>query len=216
MNIEETKMTDVQAAVWAQTHSVNWIDSTYHASVPEPISYSDRQIVSHWLWQWHDSSSRLGALLDVADMGEMEPEDWFALLGDCWSSFDNVGQYNDELYSAIMEMALDPHGTIPKLMTRWERYVFNRLPDEITIYRGCGPRNMHGYSWSLSREIAQEFPYKSRYQTPEPLLFTITIPKTRVAAIKLGRREREVIVFDCPWEPQLIWEKEQLPPRYLI
>jgi hypothetical protein len=77
-----------------------------------------------------------------------------------------------------------------------EQRAFDALPDEITIYRGCGPMNEFGYSWTLDRTVAEAFPFKARYTTKYPTLLTTTIKKTRAAALKLGRSEQEIILFD--------------------
>lgn len=37
--------------------------------------------------------------------------------------------------------------------------VYDWLPDEFTIYRGCGPLNKGGFSWSLDRDVAAWFPF---------------------------------------------------------
>ena len=88
-----------------------------------------------------------------------------------------------------------------------EKEAFARLRDKITIHRGCGPINKLGISWSLNREIATRFPFSQRYHTDQPLLLTATISKDRVAALKLGRAEQEVIVIDLPEEA---WTEESL------
>jgi hypothetical protein len=91
-----------------------------------------------------------------------------------------------------------------------ERMAFEALPEQITIYRGCGPKNMFGFSWSLDRKIAAKFPFSSRYWTDEPKLLTATISKNRAAALKLARREQEIIVFDYPDERPVHWTEEPL------
>ena len=79
---------------------------------------------------------------------------------------------------------------------------------------GCGPINKHGFSWSLSREVAMRFPFMRRYGTDTPLLLTATIRKDRAAALKLGRNEQEIIVLDLPEEA---WTEEPIlePPKVL-
>jgi hypothetical protein len=94
-------------------------------------------------------------------------------------------------------------------MTKDEFTAFDALPDKITIYRGCGPRNKAGWSWSLSREKAVRFPFMSRYWSDKPTLLTATISKWRAAALKLERNEQEVIVIELPetcWTEELITE----------
>jgi hypothetical protein len=96
-------------------------------------------------------------------------------------------------------------------MTIEERNAFEELPEQITIYRGCGPRNKSGMSWSLSRDIAVRFPFSMRYGTDQPMLLTATIRKNRAAALKLERNEQEIIVVDLP---ESCWTEESItePP----
>ena len=186
------------------------IDPDLYEAPPDPESWANKEIVRDWLWRYHCSSSRIGGLLNVAEATDMEPEDWISLLGECWSSFDSIGPHQDELYDAVVSMVADPHVIIPALMDEDEHRAFDALPNAITVYRGCGPKNRNGFSWSLDEEIARNFPRGPRYWQPEPLLLTLTIPKSRAAALKLDRQEKEIIVFDCPWEPTLKWSEEAL------
>ena len=72
------------------------------------------------------------------------------------------------------------------------------LPDQIVIYRGCGPENRNGLSWTLNRETAIGFPFKALYNAKQPILLTATVSKRRIAALKLDRNEHEVIVAGLP------------------
>jgi hypothetical protein len=72
-------------------------------------------------------------------------------------------------------------------------------------------------SWSLDREIAAKFPFARRDQADRPTLLTARIPKSKAAAIKLGRQEHEIIVFDYADEPSFTWTVEHLgTPSELI
>ena len=159
---------------------------------PKPRSY-DYDEVARWLYRNHGSHERLPALLEVAD--EMEREDWFRLLGDAWSGFDNVGYCANELTQAICERLIHCESTISEMMSPEEQVAYDTLPEQITIYRGCGPNNNSGCSWTLDREVAMKLPFMRRYTPDHPILLTATISKHRAAALKLDRNEREVIVF---------------------
>lgn len=145
--------------------------------------------------QLEDSYSRLPLLLEYA--GFIESDDWLHLLGYWWECCDNIGIHRYEL-----EFALDCYGTwtsIHQMMTMAERRAFDRLPDVLTVYRGCYEINKWGASWSLNREVAEKFPYLTRYSNEgRPLLIKATIPKSRIAALKLGRGEEEIITFHRP------------------
>jgi len=99
-----------------------------------------------------------------------------------------------------------------EFITLVDSYGFEALSDQITIYRGCGPRNNPGLSWSLRRDVAVRFRFSMRYWSDTQTLLTATISKSRAAALKLERNEHEIIVVDLPegsWTEESITE---LPP----
>ena len=93
-------------------------------------------------------------------------------------------------------------------MDEEERAALEALPDQVTVYRGCGPDNKDGFSWSLKREVAEGFPYKALYGTDQPILLTATVLKKKIAALKLGRNEHEAILFEMTPD---CWTEEPLP-----
>lgn len=160
-----------------------------------------------WINKNCGSSVKMHALSYLR--GSMDFPDWLTLLGDLWCSSDNVGLYKSEILEFIKEWMDDPFTVIPELMSAGEKAAFADLPKQITIYRGCGPQNKCGMSWTLRREIAIRFPFHIRYGTDRPMLLTASINKSRAAALKLERNEHEVIVIDLPdrcWTEELITE----------
>jgi hypothetical protein len=164
-----------------------------------------------WIFENCGSSEKMSAIMYLD--WEMRFPDWLTLLGEVWSCCDNIGLYRDDLVSVIKEWLDQPLTIIPELMDPDERTAFEALPDEITIYRGCGPRNKHGLSWTLRRDVAVRFPFSMRYWSDTPTILTATISKTRAAALKLERNEEEIIVVDLPescWTEELITEPPPL------
>lgn len=160
-----------------------------------------------WVLENCGSHERMDALMHLHGM--MDFPDWLVLLGELWCNCDNIGAYKDDLVEILKEWLDDPLVTIPELMCPDERAAFDAIPDEVRIYRGCGPRNMNGLSWSLSRRVAIEFPFKRRYRADQPILLTARVRKDRIAALKLERNEQEVIVIDLPancWKVEPITE----------
>ncbi len=151
----------------------------------------------------------LGALMFLFEEDRIGERGWLVLLGDLWCNSDNIAFYKERIVGCIEQIGRDPFTLIPELMTKDEFTAFEALPDKITIYRGCGPRNKSGMSWTLSREKAVRFPFMPRYWSDEPTLLTATISKWRAAALKLERNEQEVIVIELPetsWTEELITE----------
>jgi hypothetical protein len=110
-----------------------------------------------YLWQWHDSWTRLPALLKLAD--RMDRAQWLQVLGNCCDCCDNIGRCRPQLRRLMPEK-----GPVLELMSNDEAKAHSALPDRLTIYRGCGPGNIRGASWSLDRKIAARFPILNRYE----------------------------------------------------
>jgi hypothetical protein len=137
---------------------------------------------------WADSYSRMAAVLDL--YREMPCTEWLALLGEHWTSCDNIGRHR-----LLLRLLLPDHGPVIEMMTAEELDQYHALPDRLTVFRGCGPDNMLGASWSLSQEVAASFPFLNRYRQAEPLLVTGKVKKQSVLAVKLDRKELELITF---------------------
>jgi hypothetical protein len=144
---------------------------------------------NHHLYRFHDSYSRLPALLDLAD--KMRYRSWLRVLGLHWSGFDNVSAHLDDLYPM-----LEGQSPVRQMMTAKEWRVYEGLPEVVSIYRGAGEHNFIGASWSLDRKIAEKFPCLRRYRVPTPLLLTARARKEDILAVKLDRKEVEVVTFD--------------------
>lgn len=77
---------------------------------------------------------------------------------------------------------------VEAMMTARESDALSRMPEELTVYRGCCEDNVTGASWSLSRSIARGFWY-GRVR----LLVTGRVRKRDIIALKLWGGEQEVI-----------------------
>jgi hypothetical protein len=158
-----------------------------------------------WIFVNTNSYQKLPAVYFL--FGQVAIEDWLRLLGEVWTCCDGIGAYRDDLVWIWREWLDQPEAIVPELMTGEELAAFAMLPEQITIYRGCGPENKSGLSWTLNRETAAKFPFMARYRTAQPILLKATINKHRAAALKLERGEEEVIVFDLP---STAWTDESL------
>lgn len=137
-----------------------------------------------------DSYTRLEAIVDLRPA--LANAEWLRLLGEHWSSCDNIWDYRLELkaYLGIV-------GPLKELMNDDESKAFEALPEVVTCYRGCSAWMLFGASWSLDRAIANAFPYKMRYKATNPVLITASVKKHRILAVKLDRGEQELITFSA-------------------
>ncbi|MCR5872284.1 MULTISPECIES: hypothetical protein [unclassified Sphingomonas] len=147
-----------------------------------------------------NSYNRLGMVIEIA--WRMEDGDWMTLLGEEWTTCDNIGLLSDDLLDTPFGDTRDEPGLWRnEMMTAEERAAFEALPDQLTVYRGCYRNNKWGLSWSLERDQAERFPFLHRYQQDDQaLLVRATIAKSDMVALKGDRREAEVI---C-WRPKHI------------
>jgi hypothetical protein len=146
-----------------------------------------------------NSYSRLPDLLGLHRFGSderyVEHKDWCRLLGEEWSGFDNIATYRTQLRFVLAHGSRRMPDTERLMMDATELAAFDALPEKVTIYRGCGPDNIIGCSWTADRDIAMQFPFLNRYKQDEPLLVTATVRKHRIVALKNDRDESEVITF---------------------
>lgn len=148
-----------------------------------------------------DSYSRLPAIINL--FAVMNHSDWLRLVGQEWTGFDNIGPYRVLLHKLFVGDPLvdarrgPARGPIPELMDDAELVAYEALPEIVTCYRGCGPENMLGASWSLHRNVAAKFPTLNRYHANKALLLTGRVRRSSVLAVKLDRNEQEIITFSA-------------------
>jgi hypothetical protein len=141
-----------------------------------------------------NSYSRLPVLLSIrpADTAPAPHwRQWFRELGIQWTTCDNISRYRHEL----LDLLLGNRRRWRLLMDKRECDSWFALPDDVEIFRGCGPDNRLGLSWSLKREVAERFPTLMRYRQEKPLLLRAVVNKGQIAAVKLDRNEAEVIAI---------------------
>jgi hypothetical protein len=153
-----------------------------------PAHNVPKEEASYHVVRWHDSYSRMGAVLDL--LPRMGYSDWLTVLGEAWPCCDNIRDHSAEL-----RRLLGTAGPLPPMMNAEEKAVYEDLPDRLTVYRGCSAGYLLGASWSLDQQVARRFPFMARYWTSDPVLVTATVRKQNILAVLLGRREQEIVTF---------------------
>lgn len=102
----------------------------------------------------HTSSFlRSGLLIDLKEC--LEYEQWLNLFFQHWPSIE-IG---DELIEDLRETFSDAN--YPELMQKYgtsiSRKVYEKLPDEITVFRGCSTNSLNGLSWTADTQMAKFF-----------------------------------------------------------
>src|ERR1700679_3269632 len=88
------------------------------------------------------------------DDGRLEYSDWLELLGENWTSFDNLREH-----LPVLKKLLSTYVPLPPMMTPEENAAYDALPRVVTVYRGCDSSVLTGAAWSLDREVANSFPF---------------------------------------------------------
>jgi hypothetical protein len=145
-----------------------------------------------------NSFNRVPTLIELS---WIDPEAWLAVLGEQWEVCDNIGFHQDALVDGtpLNDVLFDPEYAASVrhlIMSEAENEAYAALPDKVTIYRGCYAANKWGLSWSLDRDTAAGLPLLHRYrQDGQPLLVKAIADKSRIAFLKLGRGESEVVTY---------------------
>jgi len=149
-----------------------------------------------FLFRYADSYSRLPWLIDLYYDTVLPPIDVLRLLGEEWTMCDNL---ETEEFADEVTTILTGYGEFPirPMMTRKELYRWRSLPDMVTIYRGCSRNDPRGFSWSLSKDVADRFPFLNRYLAPDPVVLTAEVKKIDIIAVKLDRAEEEIITLNA-------------------
>lgn len=150
------------------------------------------------------SCERMPKLLELAQRDLLDKTTFLQALGSVWSSCDNIGECAEDWdLDGLLEWAMEGNFTpgtkhIPDMMTPEEQRSLAALPIRVTIYRGCGPTNKLGYSWTLSRRVAEGIFEKAFYAQEKPILLTTTIDRANISALKLDGEE-EIILLNAPY-----------------
>jgi hypothetical protein len=135
----------------------------------------------------HERPHRINALMEIYTEIENNQQYW-ELVRDVLMDSENLWQHKSHI-RLLLSMKEGRH----HLMTYEEQDFLSKLDDNITIYRGCTPRNRGGTSWTLDKEKAEWF--AKRFSTEKPTLLIGECKKKDVIAYFEGRNEKEIIIF---------------------
>ena len=143
----------------------------------------------------YSSFTRMPTLIYIADY--MSVVDWLTLLGEQWECCDNISENIGDLQETPFSILVDEPLDMRKyMMTEKESTALNKLPEIVTVYRGCYENNKRSLCWTLDQSVAEKFPSDHRYkQNGQPLLLKADIRRDLILAVKLGRSEDEIIAI---------------------
>lgn len=170
-----------------------------------------RQGVSDYLWNLPDglvgpysidvdSTDRFKALLGLLkkldNIEGISDKKYWTMIGLTWESCDNLIHYREEVKSLFRSKRKFRQ----YLMSSAGQSSLNKLPEEITIFRGMTVDEFKsgdfGISWSLKKEVAEFFAkyFRNCHVTYYPkTICELKIKKSDVIAFFNGRNEEEII-----------------------
>lgn len=140
----------------------------------------------------HERAYRFEALHEVANdtyFWELSKKDYWKLVADVWIDSENIYEFKEEWSDVLFHHIYnDTKNATHLMMTKEEKEEFDKLPNEITIYRG-GVDN-YAFSWTLDKEKAKWF---AKRFSKKHKVFEKTINKKHALALFNGRGEKEIV-----------------------
>lgn len=145
----------------------------------------------------HERPYRITALLQVADLITTHPEHW-KLVGMVWQDSENIYQH-----LAAWEIVFNSERPAKEcMMNKAEQQVYSQFKDVVEVYRGSSPENLEGYSWTLSKQVAEQF--AARSYAGNPLISYSAVDPEDIHAYFNGRDEQEIIINPAAMDSRVI------------
>jgi hypothetical protein len=112
---------------------------------------------------------------------------------DHWSVCDATWPWRSDLLIYLRRHHADEPG--PGYLQADDLSLYNSLPDQIEVFRGCSRSRVRGISWTVDRSVAEGFARGHRYiRVPEPVVARAVIPKLTIFAALAERNEGEILL----------------------
>ncbi len=155
---------------------------------------------------------RLSALLTFQNDKRLSQAEFWSLAGHVWIDSENI---HEDIWNWETLFSGKTQEETLQMMNEDERKAFDKLPDELTIYRGTGYGSDPGLSYTLKKERADWF--STRFETFIkkqklgsakkswcPVVVKRTIQKKDVVAFFTRRNESEIVI-----RPELMLSVEE-------
>ena len=84
-------------------------------------------------------------------------------------------------------------------MSRENLKAFENLPRIVTVFRGQDRYQRAGLSWTLSRQVAEEFAIGHRgLHNEDPVVLEADVSRVSIASVSQDRQEEEIVTFRVP------------------
>lgn len=143
-----------------------------------------------------NSYNRMERCLDL--IGRMSGVDAYRVLGEAWSSCDNIAAHRETLADWLSRAT---RAELNAMMHAEDVVILANMPERFTVWRGCYHFNANGLCWSLDPELAKRFTALHRYHKrgEQRLLIEAQVERERASLIT-DREEQEIVAVD----PQVV------------
>jgi len=143
----------------------------------------------------HERPYRINAFNNVIEEHghRVTDADYWDILSDLWRDSENIWQNQETWYDFLTG---DRKGMKQHFMNEEDRATLNKMPDRVTLYRGCmRGKNELGFSYTTDLEKAKWFAQRFCYDDREPIVRVIEVRKRDIVAYTDQRSEKECIVL---------------------
>jgi hypothetical protein len=135
-----------------------------------------------------NSEERLSWVLSLIEFAP--PEMFWPALMDAWSGGDDTWHARSRLLQVLR--AMPPAASF---FSPAQRALFDPLPAQVKVFRGCSRPRLHGIAWTTDRTVAEGFARgHCGIRVPEPVVASAVIPKKYIFFVTDDRSEREVVL----------------------
>lgn len=138
-----------------------------------------------------NSHQRAGVMLEELAM-TMDYE-WFPIVLAAFPDCDDTWRHHEELLSYLRLAAADY--SAEEFFDAEQATFFDRLPNRVTVYRGCSRPRVSALSWTTDPAVAAEFARGHRgIRVPDAVVASAKIDKQYIFAVFVDRAESEVLL----------------------
>jgi hypothetical protein len=140
-----------------------------------------------YIWL-HERPYRIDAFIEIND--RLTDRNYWQFLVAIWSDTENAWQNLSEW----KRLFGSDRPERKHLMDEEEFYYYQKLPDMVTVYRGCQKgQNENGLSWTFDKDKAEFFAHRLK---KNGIVLKKRVSKNQILAVLLGRGENEAIITE--------------------
>jgi hypothetical protein len=122
-----------------------------------------------------------------------EPEVFWKVFHHCWSCCDDTWELNGALLHFLLSH--DAEDPARNYMDRKQAKFYKRLPNIVTVFRGCSKDRVLGISWTTDVAVAEGFARGHRGISPtNPVVARARIPRSEIFTVLVDREESEIVL----------------------